>query len=121
MMADRKKLKENGLESYSNFFDKIENQYLNLIYDPIFNRVCERLEYEKTKSLMKWKCAICGTDILSDRNREDAENFVCERCKEYYNNKSILIDRRILDSRTNMFKYIEKQIYENLEDNLKLH
>ena len=36
MMADRKKLKENGLESYSNFFDKIENQYLNLIYDPIF-------------------------------------------------------------------------------------
>ena len=118
MIADRDKLKSSGLERFSRDFDNIESQYLNLIYDPNFDRVIERWVYEKTAGMMEWKCAICGEPILSDRNRTDVENFVCERCRETYNSKNALVDRRIMDSRTRMFKYIENKLYEELEDNL---
>ena len=119
MIADRDKLKSSGLERFSRDFDNIESQYLNLIYDPNFDRVVERWVYEKTAGMMEWKCAICGEPILSDRNRTDVENFVCEKCKERYNNKNPLVDRRIMDSRTRLFKYIEDKLYEELEDCLK--
>ena len=118
MIADREKLKASGLERFSKDFDNIESQWLNLIYDPNFNKVVERWVYEKTAGLMEWKCAICGEPILSDKNRTDVENFVCERCRETYNNKSPIVDRKILNSRTRMFKYIEDKLYEELEDNL---
>ena len=118
MIADREKLKSLGLERFSDDFDNIESQYLNLIYDPNFDRVVERWIYEKTVGMMEWKCAICGEPILSDRNRTDVENFVCSRCQEKYNNKSPLVDRRIIDSRTRMFKYLENKLYEELEDSL---
>ncbi len=119
MIADRDKLKSLGLERFSRYFDNIESQYLNLIYDPNFDRVVERWVYDKTAGLMEWKCAICGEPILTDKNRTDAENFVCEKCKEKYNNKNPLIDRRIMDSRTRMFRYLEDKLYEELEDVLK--
>ena len=119
MIADRDKLREQGLERFSRDFDRIEEQYLNLVYDPNFDHVVERWVYDKTVGLMEWRCAICGEPILSDKNRTDVENFVCERCKERYNNKNVLIDRRIMDNRTKMFKYLENKLYEELEDNLK--
>lgn len=119
MIADRDKLREQGLERFSRDFDRIEEQYLNLVYDPNFDHVVERWVYDKTAGLMEWRCAICGEPILSDKNRTDVENFVCERCKERYNNKNVLIDRRIMDNRTKMFKYLENKLYEELEDNLK--
>ena len=119
MIADRERLKRLGLERFSRYFDDIESQYLNLVYDPTFDRVVERWLYEKTAGMMEWKCAICGSDILVDRNRNDVENFVCESCKSRYNNKSPLVDRRILESRNRLFKYIEDKLYEELEDSLK--
>ena len=119
MIADRDKLRQQGLERFSRDFDRIEEQYLNLVYDPNFDHVVERWVYDKTAGLMEWRCAICGEPILSDKNRTDVENFVCERCKERYNNKNVLIDRRIMDNRTKMFKYLENKLYEELEDNLK--
>ena len=118
MIADRTKLKSLGLERFSDYFDDIESQYLNLIYDPNFDRVVERWVYEKTAGLMEWRCAICGEPILSDKNRTDAENFVCEKCRINYNNKSPLVDRRIMNSRTKMFKQLENKLYEILEDSL---
>ncbi len=118
MLADRDRLKELGLERFSRCFDNVESQYLNLIYDPNFDRVVERWVYDKTAGLMEWTCAICGEPILADRNRTDVENFVCEKCKEKYNNKNPLVDRRIMDSRTRMFRYIEDKLYERLEDSL---
>ena len=118
MIADRERLKRLGLERYSRYFDNIESQYLNLIYDPIFDRVVERWLYEKTAGMMEWKCAICGEPILLDRNRTDVDNFVCDRCRETYNNKNLLVDRRIMDSRTKFFKYIEDRLYDELEDKL---
>lgn len=120
MIIDKERLKAYGLEKYEKEIDNIENQYLNLIYDPNFDHVVEKWVYEKTIGLMPWKCAICGTDILADKNREDVENFVCDKCKEQYNNKSLSVDRRIMDSRTRMFKYIEEKLYKELEDNLKV-
>ena len=119
MLADRDKLNELGLRKFAKDFDNIESQYMNLIYDPIFNRVVERWVYEKTIGMMEWTCAICGKPILSDRGRSDVENFVCDICKEKYNNKSPVVDRRIMNSRTKMFKYIEDKLYEDLEDKLK--
>ncbi len=119
MIADRERLKQLGLQRFSRDFDNIESQYLNLIYDPNFNRVVERWVYEKTVGLLEWKCAICGEPILVDKSKNDVENFVCEKCKEKYNNKNQVVDRRILDSRTNLFKHIENKLYEELEDKLK--
>ena len=119
MLADRDKLNELGLRRFAKDFDNIESQYMNLIYDPIFNRVVERWVYEKTIGMMEWTCAICGKPILSDSGRSDVENFVCDTCKEKYNNKSPVVDRRIMNSRTKMFKYIEDKLYEELEDKLK--
>ena len=119
MIADRERLKQLGLQRFSRDFDNIESQYLNLIYDPNFNRVVERWVYEKTAGLLEWKCAICGEPILVDKSKNDVENFVCEKCKENYNNKNQVVDRRILDSRTNLFKHIENKLYEELEDKLK--
>ncbi len=119
MIADRERLKSLGLERFSRYFDDVESQYLNLVYDPIFDRVVERWLYEKTAGMMEWKCAICGESILVDRDRNDAENFVCAKCREKYNNRSPLVDRRILESRNKLFKYIEDKLYEELEDSLK--
>ena len=118
MNADREKLKELGLSRFSRDFDNVETQYLNLIYDPVTKKVIDRFEYERNIGMMEWKCAICGKPILSDKGRTDVENFVCEGCKEKHNNKSPLVDRRIMESRTKMFKYIEDKLYEELEDNL---
>lgn len=118
MIADREKLKTLGLERFARDFDRIEEQYLNLVYDPNFDRVVERWVYDKTSGLMEWKCAICGDPILADKNRIDPENYVCERCREHYNNKSPVVDVRILASRTKMFKYMENKLYEELEDRL---
>ena len=119
MLADRDKLKSLGLGRFSKDFDNVESQYLNLVYDPNFDRVVERWVYEKTTGLMEWTCAICSRPILVDKNRTDVENFVCEGCRDKYNNKSPVVDRRILNSRTRMFKYIEDKLYEELEDVLK--
>ena len=60
MLADRDKLKSLGLGRFSKDFDNVESQYLNLVYDPVFDRVVERWVYDKTAGLMEWKCAICG-------------------------------------------------------------
>ena len=119
MLADRDKLNELGLRRFAKDFDNVESQYLNLIYDPVHNRVVEKWVYEKTINLRDWTCAICGSPILVDKNRNDVENFVCEKCREKYNNKSPIVDIRILTSRTRMFKYIENKLYEELEDKLK--
>ena len=119
MIADRERLKELGLQRFSKDFDNIESQYLNLIYDPNFDKVVERWVYEKTAGLIEWTCAICGDPILVDKSKNDVENFVCEKCKEKHNNKSTVVDRRILDSRTRLCKHIENKLYEELEDFLK--
>lgn len=115
MIADRKRISEYGLGKFLNDIDNIENQYLNLIYDPVFDHVVERWVYEKTSGLMAWKCAICGDDILLDKNRIDVENFVCEKCGKKYNNGNYLVDPRILMSRTKLFKEIEDNLYDELE------
>lgn len=112
------KANELDLTLFKKDLENIEIQYLNLIYDPIFDRVCERWLYEKTINLMEWKCAICGDTILVDKKRDDVENFICDRCKEIYNNKNEFIDIRILKSRTKLYKYLEDRLYEELEDNL---
>ena len=111
-MVDVDKMNELGLQSYQKQLDYIENQYLNLIYNRLLDVIQERWEYEKTINLIEWKCAICGEKILADKKRNDVENFVCNRCKEYHNNKNEIIDHRILDSRTKMYKTIEERLYE---------
>ena len=117
-MVDVDKMNELGLQSYQKQLDYIENQYLNLIYNRLLDVIQERRKYEKTINLIEWKCAICGEKILKKKKRNDVENFVCNRCKEYHNNKNEIIDHRILDSRTKMYKTIEDRLYEELEDNL---
>lgn len=97
---------------------RIENQELDLILDPLFNYVCDRVTYEKNRNLMEWECAICGEKIIVSKIKNDAENFVCEKCRELYNNNSPSVDRRILDSRTRMFKFMEEKLYEELETRL---
>lgn len=118
-MINKNLQKELGLEKFAKDLNNIESQYLNLIYNPLFDNVVERWVYEKTIGLMEWKCAICGDSILTDRNRIDVENFVCDKCKELYNNKNPLVDRRILSSRNKMFEFLENRLYEELEDSLK--
>lgn len=120
MIVNQERVKKYGMEKYIKDIDNIENQYLNLIYDSNFDRVVEKWLYERTAGLMPWKCAICGNEILVDKKREDVENFVCDKCKEHYNNKNLMVDRRILDSRTRMFKWVEEKLYEELEDSLKV-
>ena len=99
---------------------RIENQELELIFDRLLNCVCDRVAYEKNRGLMEWECAICGAKILTDKRRNDVENFVCANCKELYNNESAVVDRRILESRNKMFKMLENTIYEELETRLAL-
>lgn len=105
-----------GLERYHKDIGNIENRFLNLIYDANFDRVVDYDTYEKTLGLMSWKCAICGRDILIDKTKTDVDNFVCEQCRKEYNDSNSSIDFRILDSRNRMFKFIEKQLYEEFED-----
>lgn len=106
------------LERFQDDLKNIENQYLDLIYDPFFKCVCERYIYEKHIGCMKWNCAICGNDIIIDKRKNDVENFVCEFCKESYNNKNPTIDMRILKSRNEMYKELIKRIYDEFEDSL---
>ena len=119
MLADRDKLNELGLRRFAKDFDNIESQYMNLIYDPMFNRVVERWVYEKTIGMMEWTCAICGKPILSDRGRSDVENFVCDTCKEKYNNKSPVVHTRTMNSTTKTFKHTADTSYEQLADKFK--
>ena len=97
---------------------RVENQELDLIFDHLFNCICDREKKKKNRSLIEWKCAICGDKIFTDKRRNDVENFVCDKCKELYNNNNVSIDRRILDSRTKMFKMMEDTLYNELETKL---
>lgn len=107
-----------NLEQYRRDIDNIENRYLNLIYNPYFDVVCTRDEFDRTRDYMEWRCAICGKQILINWRRYDVENFVCDSCKEVHNNKNQSIDARILDSRTKMFKMITDRMYQELEDSI---
>ena len=106
------------LDIFKSDIRNIETQSLNLIYHPLFDKVVTREEYEKTKDMMEWTCAICNTPILIHSRKYDVENFVCETCAKTYNNKSPMIDRRILDSRTKLYKHLEDNLYKQLEDSL---
>jgi hypothetical protein len=99
---------------------RIENQELDLVLDPLFNCICDRVTYERNKGIIEWECAICGKKIFTDKRRNDVENFVCDDCKELYNNNNMVVDRRILDSRTKMFKMMENALYDELETKLNL-
>ena len=83
------------LELYLSDINKIENQYLNLIYHPLFDKICTRDEYDRTREMMKWTCAICHKPILIHKRKYDVENFVCDTCKKEYNNKSMLDSNRV--------------------------
>jgi hypothetical protein len=106
------------LQYFKEDLKNIENQYMDLIYDPFFKCVCERNVYEKHIGCMEWKCAICGCDIIIDRRKNDPENFVCSFCKETYNNKNPNIDIRILKSRNEMYNELVNRIYDEFEDSL---
>ena len=106
------------LQYFKEDLKNIENQYMDLIYDPFFRCVCERNVYEKHIGCMEWKCAICGCDIIIDRRKNDPENFVCGFCKETYNNKNPNIDIRILKSRNKMYNELVNRIYDEFEDSL---
>lgn len=106
------------LENFGDYINYTENQYLNLIYHPLFDKVVTRDEYDRSRELMEWECAICGKKIFINRRKYDVENFVCEKCKETHNNKNTSIDIRILNSRTKLYKYLEERLYQELEDSL---
>ena len=107
-------IKELELEKFKKtIIQRVENQELDLVFDPLFGVICDRV-----KGIIEWQCAICGEKILTDKRRNDVENFVCERCKEVYNNNSATVDRRILESRTKMFKMMEDTLYDELETKL---
>lgn len=106
------------LEDFDKYINSIENQFLNLIYHPLFDKVCTRDEYDRTREMMRWECAICGSEILINRRKYDVENFVCDKCKEVHNNKNTSVDIRILNSRTKLYKYLEDRLYQELEDSL---
>lgn len=118
MGIDEDMMKDLGLHMFKDDLMNIENQYLDLIYDPFFKCVCERYIYEKHIGCMEWKCAICGNNIIIDRRKNDPENFVCGICRETYNNKASNIDRRILESRNAMYDELIKRIYDEFEDSL---
>ena len=111
-------IKKYELESFRENIRNIENQYMCLIYHPLFDKVCTRDEYDKTKDLMEWTCAICNKKIYINKRRYDVDNFVCEECNKVHNNKCISIDYRILKSRTKLYKYLEDRLYQELEDTL---
>lgn len=112
------KLKTFELENFGKNIQWIESQYLNLIYNPMFDKIQTRDEYEKTKDLVEWECAICGKPIFMSQKRNDVENFVCDECRKTYNNKNRSVDVRILNSRTKMYRMMEDTIYQELEDYL---
>ena len=111
-------IKKLELERYKKDINNIESRYLNLIYNPLFDKVCTREEYERTREMMEWTCAICGSRILLNKRKYNVENFVCDKCKEVHNDKNVVVDRRILDSRTKLYKHLENVLYQQLEDNL---
>lgn len=117
-MLNKDLIRKLELEGFEKDLDYIENQYLNLIYHPLFDKVCPLEEYIRTRELMRWECAICGSEILINRRKYDVENFVCDKCKEVHNNKNTSIDIRILNSRTKLYKYLEDRLYQELEDSL---
>ena len=117
-MINHDLVKELELEEYISDLQNIENQYLNLIYNPMFDIVMTRDEYDKVKDLIEWTCAICHKEILINKRRYDVENFVCDKCVKEHNNKNRSIDIRILNSRTKLYKEIEDRLYKELEDNL---
>ena len=118
-MIDIEKAKELELTGFKKELERIESQTLDLIYDPLFDCICTHSEWLARQNIIPWKCAICGDEILLDKNRNDVENFVCDRCKIAHNNKNQVIDKRIVESRTRMFKYLEEQLYDELEDKKK--
>lgn len=115
-MLNKELIKKLELESFTRDLNNIENQYLNLIYHPLLDKICTRNEYDSTRELMEWTCAICGVKILSHKRKYDVENFVCKTCQKEHNNKNKIIDIRILNSRTRMYKYLEDKLYQELED-----
>ena len=115
-MLKHELMKKYGLESFLSDINNIESQYLNLIYHPLFDKVCTRSEWDSTKELMEWTCAICNDKILINKRRYDIENFVCETCKKEHNKKSPYVDNRILKSRTKLYKVLEERLYQELED-----
>ena len=115
---NRNLLKSLELERFKRDIENFESSYLNLIYNPLFDIIQTREEYDRTREMMRWTCAICNSPIFINKRKYDVDNFVCDKCNETYNNKNKMIDRRILDSRTKLYKYLEDSLYQQLEDNL---
>mgnify|MGYP004443791735 FL=1 len=103
--------KELELTKYSSQLLRIETQNLKLIYCEERDIVCDETTYRRIMGFIPWNCAICGTDILIEKKRDDVENFVCDECSERHNNKNMVIDRRILQSRNKLYKMIEDRLY----------
>lgn len=118
MDINRQKADELELTGFQKDLERIENQTLDLIYDPLLDCVCTRAEWLSRKGMIPWKCAICGSDIMTDTSRDDVENFVCDRCRVAHNNSNQMIDSRIVMSRTRMYRYLEESYYDELEDML---
>ena len=70
MIADRERLKSLGLERFSRYFDDIESQYLNLVYDPIFDRVVDPTLTVRRINVVAGRLTELGTDQKGSRSEQ---------------------------------------------------
>jgi Zn ribbon nucleic-acid-binding protein len=77
-------------------------------WNPYTDHFSTLRELELDAGLIDWNCAICKTEIKCRIDSpKKVENFVCIKCGESHNSKNKVVDKRIIDSSTNLTKHVK--------------
>lgn len=92
-----KKKKQSPYNRDSAFiYDKLSKNVIT--YDELINENAYHIKY---------KCIVCGRPIISNINRIDTDNLVCNKCHKAYNNASTKYDKKIAKAKNRFLRFVD--------------
>jgi hypothetical protein len=105
ILLDNPILKKNSNDDrFLNCIFSLEDSKMRVSHNirPYLNRkdksVSTFMKSKEINRFLDWNCAYCRTEIKSEINNYEPENFVCEKCYNYYIKNSKFVNERIIDS-----------------------
>ena len=105
ILLDNPILKKNSTDDrFLNCIFSLEDSKMRVSHNirPYMNRkdrsVSTYMRSKEINRFLDWSCAYCKVEIKSEINNYEPENFVCEKCYNYYIKNSKFVNERIIES-----------------------